>query len=49
MIGIHARNVPMGMVNRTRVNDKRENALQGHKEVKSQMSAILGQKSCAGA
>ena len=41
MVGSHARNVPLGMANQTRVDDKPENALQGHKEVKGQMSAFL--------
>ena len=36
------------MANRTRVDVKLENALQGHKVVKGQMSAFLGQKSYAG-
>ena len=41
MVGSHARNVPLGIANQTRVDDKPENALQGHKEVKGQMSAFL--------
>ena len=42
MIGIYAINVPLDMANRTRVDDKSENALQGHRKVKGQMSAFLG-------
>ena len=42
MVGIHAINVPLDMANRTRVDDTPENALQGHRKVKSQMSAFLG-------
>ena len=48
MVGIHAINVPLDMANRTRVDDKPENALQGHRKVKGQMSTFWGQKSCAG-
>ena len=48
MVGIHAINVPLDMANRTRVDDKPENALQGHRKVKGQMSAFLGQKSHTG-
>ena len=42
MVGIHAINVPLDMTNRTRVDDKPENALQGHRKVKGQMSAFSG-------
>ena len=35
-------NIPLDMANRTRVDDKPENALQCHKKVKGQMSAFLG-------
>ena len=31
-------------MNRTRVDDKPENAFQGHSEVKGQMSAFFSQK-----
>ena len=48
MVDIRARNVPMGMANRKRADDKPENAFQGHKVVNGQMSAFLGQKSYAG-
>ena len=43
-VGIHAIkfNVSLDMANRTRVDDKPENALQGHRKVKDQMSAFLG-------
>ena len=42
MVGIQAINVSLDMANRTRVDDKPENALQGHRKVKDQMSAFLG-------
>ena len=42
MAGIHAVNVPLDMANRTTVDDKPENALQGHRKVKGQMSAFVG-------
>ena len=48
MVGIHARNVLLSMANRARVDEKPENAFQGHREVKGQVSAFLGQKSYAG-
>ena len=44
MVRIRARNIPWDTVNRTRVDDKPENAFQGHREVKGQMSAFLSQK-----
>ena len=44
MIGIHARNIPLGMPNRTRVDDNPENAFQGHSEVKGKTSAFLFRK-----
>ena len=47
MVSIHARNVPLGTANRTRVDDKPENAFQGQREIKGQMSAFLDQKSYA--
>ena len=46
MVGIHAKNVSLGMANRNRVDDKPENACEGHREVKGQMSAFWDQKSC---
>ena len=46
MVGIHAINVPLDMANRTRVDDKPENALQGHRKVKR--VHFWGQKSYAG-
>ena len=42
MVGIHAINVPLDTANRARVDDKSEDALQGHRKVKGQMSASLG-------
>ena len=44
MIGIHARNISKDRANRTRVDDKPENAFQCHSEVKGQMSAFLSQE-----
>ena len=42
MVGIHAINVSLDMADRTRVDDKPENALQGHRNFNGQMSASLG-------
>ena len=47
IVRIHDRNIPKDMANRAEVDDKPENAFQGHSEVKGRMSAHFSQKTYA--